>query len=138
MLTDTALRNLKPKAGLYKVADRDGLYVTVSPKGTVTFRYDYRLNGRRETLTVGRYGASGLFLARARGKLLDAKRSIAEGRSPAQEKQRAKRRLMEAKTLAEFTVKWLAQAKIADSTRSMRKSIIGISCPRLGTGCSEK
>jgi integrase len=114
MLTDTALRNLKPKAGLYKVADRDGLYVTVSPKGTVTFRYDYRLNGRRETLTVGRYGASGLFLARARGKLLDAKRSIAEGRSPAQEKQRAKRRLMEAKTLAEFTVKW----------RSMRKSII--------------
>ncbi len=26
------------------------MYVTVSPGGTVTFRYDYRLNGRRETL----------------------------------------------------------------------------------------
>jgi hypothetical protein len=27
------------------------MYVTVSPGGTGTFRYDYRLNGRRETCT---------------------------------------------------------------------------------------
>ncbi|MBV2209949.1 MAG: Arm DNA-binding domain-containing protein, partial [Thermomonas sp.] len=53
MLTDTALRNLKPKSLTYKASDRDGMYVTVSPAGTVTFRYDYRLNGRRETLTIG-------------------------------------------------------------------------------------
>ena len=33
----------------YKVADHDGMYVHVSVSGTVTFRYDYRLNGRRET-----------------------------------------------------------------------------------------
>jgi len=32
------------------------MYVTVSPIGTVTFRFDYRLDGRRETLTIGRYG----------------------------------------------------------------------------------
>ncbi len=31
--------------------------VTVSPTGTVTLRLDYRLNGRRETLTMSRYGA---------------------------------------------------------------------------------
>lgn len=37
MLTDTALRNLKPKAKPYKASDRDGMYVTVSPGGTVTF-----------------------------------------------------------------------------------------------------
>ena len=54
MLTDTKLRNLKPKSKLYKASDRDGIYVTVSPTGTVTFRYDYRLNGRRKTLTIGR------------------------------------------------------------------------------------
>jgi Arm DNA-binding domain len=60
MLTDTALKNLKPKAAPYKVTDRDGMYVTVSPVGTVTFRYDYRMNGRPETLTIGRYGADGL------------------------------------------------------------------------------
>jgi hypothetical protein len=28
------------------------MYVTVSPRGTITFRLDYRLNGRRETLTT--------------------------------------------------------------------------------------
>ena len=35
MLTDTALRNLKPKPKTYKAFDRDGMYVTVSPVGTV-------------------------------------------------------------------------------------------------------
>ncbi len=54
MLTDTALRKLKPNGATFKVADRDGMYVTVSKTGTITFRYDYRLYGRRETLTLGR------------------------------------------------------------------------------------
>src|SRR3569623_1536706 len=124
MLTDTALKNLKPKDAPYKVTDRDGMYVTVSTAGTVTFRYDYRINGRRETLTIGRYGPGGLSLARAREKSTDAKRAVAEGQSPAQEKQREKRRLSEAKTFQEFTDKWYEGARMADSTRSMRKSIL--------------
>ena len=41
MLSDGTLRSLKPEATAYKVADRDGMYVTVSPKGTITFRLDY-------------------------------------------------------------------------------------------------
>ncbi|WP_446479712.1 Arm DNA-binding domain-containing protein [Burkholderia stagnalis] len=49
-------RNLKPKFKIHKASHRDGIYMTVSPSGTVTFRYDYRFNGRRETLTLGRYG----------------------------------------------------------------------------------
>ena len=32
MLTDAALRNLKPKSKIYKASDRDGMYVTVSPR----------------------------------------------------------------------------------------------------------
>lgn len=76
MLTDAALRNLKPKSKIYKASDRDGMYVTVSPGGTVTFRYDYRLNGRRETLTLGRYGPGGISLAMARELLLDARKAV--------------------------------------------------------------
>ena len=87
MLTDTAIKALKAQKKLYKVSDRDGMYVVVQPSGAIVFRYDYRLNGRRETLTLGRYGPDGLSLARAREKLIDAKRAISEGRSPAQEKQ---------------------------------------------------
>ena len=52
MLTDTELRKLRPKEKTFKVADRDGMYVTVSTAGTKSFRYDYRLNGRRDTLTI--------------------------------------------------------------------------------------
>jgi len=31
MLTDAALKHLKPKVKLYKVTDRDGIYVLVRP-----------------------------------------------------------------------------------------------------------
>ncbi|MBN9241190.1 MAG: tyrosine-type recombinase/integrase [Mesorhizobium sp.] len=123
MLTDAGIKNLKPKEKLYKIADRDGMYVVVQPSGAIVFRYDYRLNGRRETLTIGRYGAADLSLARAREKLVDAKRAIAEGRSPAHEKQREKRRLKEAKSFGEFGESWLKEAKMADSTRAMRRAI---------------
>ncbi len=123
MLTDTALKHLKPKAKPYKVSDRDGMYVLVSPGGTISFRVDYRLHGRRETVTLGKYSPSDLSLARAREKCIDAKRLIAEGRSPAIEKQRNKRRIKEAKSFGQFGEKWLQAAPMADSTRAMRRSI---------------
>ena len=93
MLTDAGIKALKPKDNLYKVADRDGMYVVVNPSGAVVFRYDYRLNGRRETLTLGRYGAAGLSLARAREK----------------------RRIKEAKSFGEFGERWLQEARMADA-----------------------
>jgi Arm DNA-binding domain len=123
MLTDTALKHLKPREKSYKVSDRDGMYVVVTPSGSVIFRYDYRLNGRRETLTLGRYGDAGISLARAREKCLDARRAVAEGRSPAQEKQRDKRRLKESRSFGQFGERWFEGAPMADSTRSMRRVI---------------
>ena len=122
MLTDTALKRLKPKEKEYKVSDRDGMYAVVKPSGTVIFRFDYRLNGRRETLTIGRYGEDGI-LARAREKCIEARRAVAEGQSPAQEKQREKRRLKEAKSFGEFGERWFKEAPMAESTCSMRRSI---------------
>jgi len=123
MLTDAAIKALKPKDKLYKIVDRDGMYVVVQPSGAIVFRLDYRLNGRRETLTLGRYGPAGLSLARAREKVVDARRAISEGRSPSQEKQREKRRLQEAKSFGQFGERWLQEARMADSTRAMRRSI---------------
>lgn len=123
MLTEGELKSLKPKEKPYKVSDRDGLYVLVSCGGAITFRLDYRLNGRRETLTIGRYAPSGLSLSLAREKCSDAKRLVAEGISPAIEKQREKRRLKEAKSFGEFGEKWLTTSPMAESTRAMRRSI---------------
>jgi len=124
MLTDLALRNLKPRATLYKVTDRDGMYVAISPTGSISFRYDYRINGRRETLTIGRYGFGGISLAAAREKLLDAKRLVRDGISPALQKRREKARGPETKTFSDHATQWLYGATMADSTRSMRKSVL--------------
>ena len=123
MLTDSGVKSLKPKDKSYKVTDRDGMYLVVQPSGTIVFRLDYRMNGRRETVTLGRYGAAGISLARAREKLIDAKRAITEGRSPAQEKQREKRRLKEAKSFGEFAERWFQEGRMADSTKAMRRAI---------------
>jgi hypothetical protein len=45
VLTDAALKYLKPKVKAYKIVDRDGMYVHVSTSGTISFRYDYRITG---------------------------------------------------------------------------------------------
>lgn len=124
MLTDMKLRNLKPTEKLYKVADRDGMYVAVLPSGTISFRYDYLFNGRRETLTMGTYGPAGLSLAEARGRLVDARRLIASGLSPATEKRRAKNAVKEARTFGAWANEWVTQYKMAESTRAMRKSVL--------------
>ena len=55
MLTDTKLRQAKAREKPYKLADEKGLYLYVSPQGGKSWRYDYRLHGKRETLTLGRY-----------------------------------------------------------------------------------
>ncbi|MCL6363833.1 site-specific integrase [Pectobacterium carotovorum subsp. carotovorum] len=123
MLTDTRLRHLKPKEKLYKVNDRDGLYVAVTPAGTISFRYNYSINGRQETVTFGRYGVGGITLAEARERLNEAKKMVAGGRSPAREKARDKARIKDAETFGAWAEKWLRGYQMAESTRDMRRSV---------------
>ena len=42
MLTDTALRNAKPRERPYKLGDSRGLYLLVTPSGGKWWRFDYR------------------------------------------------------------------------------------------------
>jgi Arm DNA-binding domain len=55
MLTDATLKNLKSKEKPYKVTDRDGMYMRVGTNGTISFRFAYRIHGRRETVTFRKY-----------------------------------------------------------------------------------
>ncbi|RPH28321.1 site-specific integrase [Buttiauxella warmboldiae] len=124
MLTDIQLRKLKPQEKTYKIPDRDGLYVAVSPTGTLSFRYDYRINGRRETLTIGKYGADGILLAEAREQLNTAKKLLKSGVSPAAKKRDGKNRVRNAESFATFTVNYMKHAALADSTRAMKQAVI--------------
>lgn len=135
MLTDTKLRNLKPKEKLYKVNDRDGLYVAVTPAGSISFRYNYSINGRQETVTFGRYGTSGgITLTEARERLGEAKKMVAAGKSPAREKARDKARVKDAETFGAWAEKWLRGYQMADSTRDMRRAVFERELrPKFGT-----
>lgn len=123
MLTDTKIKHLKPGDKLYKVSDRDGLYVAVQKTGTVTFRYDYRINGRRETLTIGKYGAGGISLAEAREKLQEAKKLVSNGISPSIRKQESKRQFRSSTKFKDYAAEWEKNWRVAESTRSLRLAI---------------
>ncbi|ENG3799860.1 tyrosine-type recombinase/integrase [Proteus mirabilis] len=124
MLTDTKLRSLKPQDKLYKVSDRDGLYVAVTKSGVISFRYDYRFNGRRETVTFGRYSSDGITLAEARAELIEAKRLLNAGISPASKKRDGIESKKIGTVFKDYTVNFLNDAQYADSTRAMKEAII--------------
>lgn len=65
MLTDTKLRNLKPREALFRLADTNGLCIEVRPTGSKIWRYRYRFAGKANMLTVGAYRAVSLAEARA-------------------------------------------------------------------------
>lgn len=124
MLTDKKLKSLKPEDKLYKVTDRDGLYVAVSKTGTISFRYDYRFNGRRETVTFGRYSDDGITLAEAREMLIEAKKTLNAGISPASQKRDGIDSRRSGTVLQDYTVKYLEDTRFANSTRAMKEAIV--------------
>ena len=123
MLTDVALKKLKSKEKIYKIADRDGMYVAVALSGQITFRYDYRLNGRRETLTIGRYGPDGVSLAEARELCLVRKKDGCRGSFAGSGEAAREATSLGRQTFGEVGKRWFKEARMAESTRSMRKAI---------------
>lgn len=111
-LTDTALKALKAKQKAYVVSDSRSLYAEVLPTGAIVWRFRYRLNGRREKLTLGKYPA--LTLKNARLKRDEAAQLVAMGQSPAQKKQRDKIAGPEDTTVAEFAERFFKDIQERD------------------------
>ncbi len=80
-LTDTAIRNAKPREKQYKLSDGKGMYVLVKKAGKY-FRLDYRFGGKRKTLALGVY--PNVKLQQAREERDKARKLIANGVDPAQ------------------------------------------------------
>ena len=66
-LTDTAIRNAKPREKQYKLSDEKGMYVLVKKAGKY-FRLDYRFGGKRKTFALGVYPDVKLRVARVTRK----------------------------------------------------------------------
>ena len=88
MLTDVAVRQAKPGAKDYKLADSEGLYLFVSRAGLRSWRFKYRFAGKERRLILGRYPEIGL--KEARDRKADARRLLADGRDPGIEAAKAK------------------------------------------------
>ena len=120
-LSITTLRNVKPAAKPYKLADEKGLFLLVQPSGGMLWRFKYRTDGRDDAgnpkrvekkLGLGTYPDVGLKDAR---ELRDEARALlAKGLDPADQKRRAKQA---AKIGAANTFAAVAESYIAKNER---------------------
>lgn len=111
-LTDAKIKALKPKLRPYKEADRESLYVFVSPSGGKLFRFDYMHGGKRRTLSLGRWPK--VSLHDARDKRDAAQRMLADGVDPCAAKQARKRAAappVEKPTFEEVAREWHASKR---------------------------
>ncbi len=107
-LTDTAIRNAKPKDKPYKLSDDGGLFVLVAVSGSKLWRLKYRYNGKENLLAIGAYPDVSLKTARERRD--EAKKLLASGTDPNSDR---KRKAVAASVAADNTFKALADEFIA-------------------------
>ena len=81
MLTDKAIKALKPKQKPYKAADGLGLYLSVQPNGSRLWRFKYRYVGKEKLAALGAYPEIGL--ANARERRDELRRMLSNGIDPA-------------------------------------------------------
>ena len=107
--TDVFLRNLVPRAARYTVYEKggiEGFAVDVMPSGKLSFRYRYRLDGKREKVTVGSYPK--MTLAIARELCREMERMVQRGISPAAEKKRRRAEEGKTATFGALATDWVA------------------------------
>ena len=79
-LTDTAIRNAKPKDKSYKLFDGEGLYLEITPSGGKWWRLKYRFGGKEKRISLGVY--PDVTLKGARDRRHDARKLITDGVDP--------------------------------------------------------
>ena len=106
-LTVKEIENAKPRLKPYRLFDGDGLALLVAPTGTKSWQFRYRLNGKGQTASLGRY--PDITLSSARGKAIDARTAAANGAHLTVEKKvtKARRIAADAETFAEWREHWV-------------------------------
>lgn len=84
MLTSTTINQAKSKDKPYKLADEKGLYLLIQVSGSKLWRFDYRFEGKRKTLSFGVYPVVPLALARDRH--YEARKLLATDIDPGKQK----------------------------------------------------
>lgn len=133
MLTDKALKALKPREKPYKVADGKGLSVHVQPSGALWWRFKYRFRQREKLISLGTY--PDVSLKRAREKRDEARTLVADGIDPAQQRKAEKRaaRIRAHNTFRAVAETWMGDQQWTDDYRFLvRRRLENHLFPELG------
>lgn len=136
MLTDTQIRNAKPKDKPYKLPKESGLCLIVNPNGAKYWRFMYSFGGQEKTISLGTYPLIPLNLARQRRDA--ARRLVAEGIDPSAQrrKDRQEQAAAEVDTFAAVVDRWEADEMTANSDEyraSIRRMLDRDVLPYIGT-----
>lgn len=80
LLKPVTVSNVKPGDKDKRLNDGNGLYLLIKPTGSKWWRFDYTIHGKRKTLSLGTFPATGL--ADARRKAEEARAKVANGIDP--------------------------------------------------------
>ena len=135
-LTDTQIRQAKPKDKNYKLSDGRGLFLLVTHTGAKYWRVKYRIAGIEKLLSIGVYPS--VSLKKARKACTDAKDLLEQGIDPSQAKKSKKIEQLQARTnnLEAIAMEWQKQQALRWSVgysgkvlRSLKRDLF----PYLGT-----
>jgi len=119
-LSDTAIRNAKPTEKVFKMYDQQGLFIQITPSGGKWWRFKFRFNGKENLLSLGTYPEVSLKMARE--KRDDARRLLAEGVNPSEQRKayKASKRNNATNSFESIAREWLAShmRNKADSHKS--------------------
>jgi integrase len=83
-LSSFAIDRAKPKAKPYKLSDGEGLYLFIQPNGSKWWRFRYQFERKEKMLSFGTYPE--VSLKSARDKRADARKLVAEGVDPSEQR----------------------------------------------------
>jgi integrase len=112
-LSETRIKSAKPhEERQYKLYDERGLYLLVTPDGGRWWRFKYRLGGREKGISLGTY--PDVSLKRAREKRDEARRLVADGINPSDQRRTAKD--AQADTFKGIAEEWIPKQHFSDKT----------------------
>ncbi len=104
--SDVSIKALKPEKKPYKVFDRDGLYLEVTPTGSKLWRLKYYYLGKEKRISLGHYPIVGL--ADAKAKCIEARKLLDRDIDPSTAKQENRREILRnaANTFQALALEW--------------------------------
>ena len=129
-LTDTRVKNLKPKAERYKIWDSSsrGLFLLILPSGTKSWCLKYRINRKEKRLVIGKY--PNVSIKHAREICFKEQNRIAEGIDVSKERKLDKQRFKD------VDYKSFKDVSLAYETRKAREKIWNVKKSKLSKSLS--